>query len=851
MDTKLTKFKYSITAKILCVTLSAIMFFSFVYSAVIIFAQMNLYGAEDFLSSKKPSYYETYAFSQIVTSDANLIYQISKNNSDDIQTTTDSVKTAIIDEAANMYLDEKSKIIKNELLYAVENYDSSYFAYEHVADLIDLPEDSSKEHSETTTVVNQENTTVPSTAEMPKNIETAMKILKTCEGHDFLNYDILVRSSAFTESLFVYNSDIPYTAEDSIYFDFSSDYTLSEKEIRNELTTQYNSVIKSTICELNEYTSYAMNDLLKHKTLKYYCTDNNGNIKSNINNITTEQFINNASKNTFFVFIEDNNCTFSGCTEELKDYINNIISENISGCKIYFYIDDSEIKSGEDIYSNLYFIHERINHLNSYGVIICAIVFLTISLLSLSLNLKICGFKRGFDGCIITKKDKIPGDLHFLLAIGSVTVIIVTTLFTIFEIANLSTRNNHLILYSPVIISVIMTAAYLIITGWITSIARIRKSGDKIRNNLLIRRIASIISKKLKSLINKLIAVFGYKPKQIERTTVVAVVGYVSGNFIILVFSIFASLLMYSLLCAVLGFIAAVIYNTICVYFALKYIKNLDRIIDASCRHESIDFGNEKPAESLRLLSANLTNTNEALAQAVAKAIKDEQMKTELITNVSHDLKTPLTSLISYSDLLEKCNITDEDAIKYIEVIHTQSIKLKRLIDDLIEASKVSTGNVTLNMTKLNLSELAVQVIAEFSPEMERNGNEIRFSQPETAPTIYADGSKTYRILSNLLSNAKKYSAPDTRIYISVYTDNISSYFEIKNISKDPLNIMPDELTERFVRGDKSRSKEGNGLGLSIAKDLCNLQNGYLHISIDGDLFKAVVKLPSSDNIIS
>ena len=137
-----------------------------------------------------------------------------------------------------------------------------------------------------------------------------------------------------------------------------------------------------------------------------------------------------------------------------------------------------------------------------------------------------------------------------------------------------------------------------------------------------------------------------------------------------------------------------------------------------------------------------------------------------------------------------------------------------------------------------------MQVIAEFSHEMEKNGNEIRFSEPETPPTVMADGAKTYRILSNLLSNAKKYSMPDTRVYISVYTDNINSYFEIKNISCEPLDISPEELTERFVRGDKSRSREGNGLGLSIAKDLCELQGGEIHLHIDGDLFKAVVRLP-------
>ena len=251
--------------------------------------------------------------------------------------------------------------------------------------------------------------------------------------------------------------------------------------------------------------------------------------------------------------------------------------------------------------------------------------------------------------------------------------------------------------------------------------------------------------------------------------------------------------------------------------------------------------------KSLKILANNLTVKNEALDKAVAEAIKKEHMKTQLITNVSHDLKTPLTSLISYSDLLSKCDIEDEDAKKYVDVINQQSEKLKRLIEDLIEASKVSTGNVTLNKVKLNLSELAVQAIVEFTPDFEKNCNEVKFSEQETPPVVFADGTKTYRIISNLLSNAKKYSAPHTRIYASVYKEGNYGCFEIKNISKEPLNISASELTERFVRGDESRTNEGNGLGLSIAKDLCGLQNGVLDIIIDGDLFKVIVKLPVNE----
>ncbi len=232
------------------------------------------------------------------------------------------------------------------------------------------------------------------------------------------------------------------------------------------------------------------------------------------------------------------------------------------------------------------------------------------------------------------------------------------------------------------------------------------------------------------------------------------------------------------------------------------------------------------------------------LQKAVIKAVRDERTKTELITNVSHDLKTPLTSVINYIDLLKQCDISDEKALEYMGVIDEKSIKLKRLIEDLIEASKVSGGNITLNKTKLNLNELATQAIVEEGSELEKRGLKLIFNESEQKVIVTADGTKIYRVLENLLSNACKYSAPDSRVYASVYSDGGYGYFEIKNISGEPLNISAEELTERFVRGDASRNRDGNGLGLSIAKDLCRLNDGELIITIDGDLFKAVVKLP-------
>ena len=238
------------------------------------------------------------------------------------------------------------------------------------------------------------------------------------------------------------------------------------------------------------------------------------------------------------------------------------------------------------------------------------------------------------------------------------------------------------------------------------------------------------------------------------------------------------------------------------------------------------------------------------LHNAVDQAVRDERLKTELITNVSHDLKTPITSIITYTDLLSKCPQSDEKAKEYMAVLTEKSTKLARLVEDLIEASKLSSGNITLHPMVLDLGELTAQAIGEYQKEFEENRLQLVLDPDLPRVQAFADGSKTYRVLENLLQNAKKYSAVDSRVYVRVYKQGDFGVFEIKNISAQPLNISPQELTQRFVRGDASRTKEGNGLGLSIAQELCSAQQGKLELLIDGDLFKARVYLPQPKNAL-
>ncbi|HZK21387.1 MAG TPA: ATP-binding protein, partial [Oscillospiraceae bacterium] len=186
-----------------------------------------------------------------------------------------------------------------------------------------------------------------------------------------------------------------------------------------------------------------------------------------------------------------------------------------------------------------------------------------------------------------------------------------------------------------------------------------------------------------------------------------------------------------------------------------------------------------------------------------------------------------------------------------LDVLDEKSKRLKNLIEDLTEASKASTGNIKINREPINLSELAIQVLGEHSDAFESTGLNIVYDAPENEPIVFADSQYTWRIIENLISNVKKYAQPNTRVYMEVYTDFDYGVFSLKNISKNALNIPVSELTERFVRGDSSRTGEGSGLGLSIAESLCQLQKGKFALEIDGDLFKAKVKLPLYDGVFS
>lgn len=291
-----------------------------------------------------------------------------------------------------------------------------------------------------------------------------------------------------------------------------------------------------------------------------------------------------------------------------------------------------------------------------------------------------------------------------------------------------------------------------------------------------------------------------------------------------------------------IGFLVMLIITGILLYGILEEINSyrkienyLKEMYEGKCTEK---LEEEKFTKSFKEVVKYINDISKGFEVAREEGIKSERLKTELITNVSHDIKTPLTSIINYVDLLKKENIENEKAKEYIEVLDNKSQRLKKLTEDLVEASKASSGNVKLNIEKINVVELLKQSIGEFEDKFKNKELEIISEYAEDEIYIKADNRYMYRIIENLFGNISKYAQEKSRVYIEIKRIEKKVRIDIKNISKERLNISSEELMQRFVRGDKSRTTEGSGLGLSISKSLTELQKGSFEIKIDGDLFK-------------
>ena len=297
------------------------------------------------------------------------------------------------------------------------------------------------------------------------------------------------------------------------------------------------------------------------------------------------------------------------------------------------------------------------------------------------------------------------------------------------------------------------------------------------------------------------------------------------------------------------GFIGVILSITLYVFtfrYLSKTVKSFAKVKEAI--HElykgntDIDLDQKELSREMQDMSEEVNDIAGGLSNAIEERLKSERLKTELITNVSHDIKTPLTSIINYVDLLKKEGMDGEKAKEYLEILDNKSQRLKKLTEDLVEASKASSGAIKLNMEKLKVNELIKQVSGEFEDKFKAHELEEVITFPEKDVYIKADSRYMYRVLENMYSNISKYAMDGTRVYTDILDKGNVVSIELKNISKQKLNISADELMQRFVRGEASRNTEGSGLGLSIATSLTELQKGKFNIHLDGDLFKVTIE---------
>lgn len=430
---------------------------------------------------------------------------------------------------------------------------------------------------------------------------------------------------------------------------------------------------------------------------------------------------------------------------------------------------------------------------------------------------------RRSDGSILLNRfDKIPFDIVILINF------ILT--FILFDI----TETNHGYAYYVLLAVSAVILYFSYFSAFLSMVTRIKKK-TIIKNNV-IYIVLAFIYKRIKKLFSFLWYII--KNLTIVKKTVLGLAAVVAAVFLagIMGMGFYSSGLFAFLLLIIIALMMIfAVYISIC----LQKIKMGGELMSQGNFETKID--SEKMLPDFVEFCGYLNNINSTVQNAVDEKTRSERLKTELITNVSHDIKTPLTSIINYVDLIKKENVENEKVTEYISVLDRQSARLKKLIEDLVEASKASTGNLSVELTKCEPAVLLTQTLGEFDEKLKNAGLTPVLTCPENPLYIMADGRHLWRVFENLTANICKYSLSGTRVYLEIYEDSDNVCITFKNISKNELNISGEELTERFVRGDSSRNTEGSGLGLSIAKNLTDLQGGKLSIDIDGDLFKATV----------
>lgn len=798
MATKSKNIKYSYGLKTIAFLLAAVCVFSGAWITGSMLKILNDFGWENTMVREKPVFTDTALFQNEVGNAVLNVYNACIYNDWE----TDALPTYATLEEEQAAAEQMRQNLRERV------YEELSGEYRYVYN----------EYGEPVTAVSggAAQTYTPTQAELEEAYQTAST---TYELRDFTNASVFINAA------------------------------MTEEELADAVAEVYNAQLSFAQRTFRAGVLRAQESLAALQNFRYFLIDTQtGEWITNMEGVASaDDFFNAFSDDDWFFgyTVESGLIRYSDSASQmlLNDVWNGGVSENFAS-----FLDSNFSEAGYDIYVGVprslvagdsFWDAAQTFQKSSDQIdqLLAALVSTLTVALALSIYLLLtAGRVRGSEDVQFLPQDRLPGDVHFLfsailctffglLAFGLMKEFIGVTDDTTYQIRSVSLLQLGASLCAALL--------YAFITEWILSVAKYAKSDRSYFASMLLVRGGRRFWRWCKRL-------YGgrHRLTHITRKTVVFVVLYLLVNFLLLATGNSAMIL------------PVLLFNIVVLLLVRRYLSALDQIMDAAEAGKRGETPKPLDAdhmpEPLGNLARNLRITQEEMQKAVQEAIKGERMKAELITNVSHDLKTPLTSIISYVDLLKKCDIQDPNAQDYINVLDEKSTRLKRLIEDLVEASKASSGAITLHKMHVNLYELAVQAIGELEDSFEERDLQIVLNTPEEAPVVFADSQKTWRVIDNLLNNARKYSLPGSRVYVDVFSAGDCGVFRIKNVSGEPLNIDPEELTQRFVRGDASRTLEGSGLGLSIAKDLCKLQGGELKLEIDGDLFKATVSLPAS-----
>jgi len=514
-------------------------------------------------------------------------------------------------------------------------------------------------------------------------------------------------------------------------------------------------------------------------------------------------------------------------TEQGKPYDISLVYDNDSGMgtEVYtleFYIPDSfNVRTVEFVINTLYSLRTAVYYIGA-----AAFALALASFIALCLN---AGHKNGCNELVPGVFDRVPYDIIFIAGTGIACFLIAITgeLFV-------GNRNIPLIIRMVVIAGMLVTDLAIALELFLDMVIRIKRH-TLIKTSFTYRFCffcIRTIMKPVRFIRHMVIDIAANLPLVIKAAAAAGIAVAVD-----------------LLLAADAELFGILVVEKLLLFAAFMYgalmLKRLQLGAAALARGElDARIDTERMLLDFKKSGEDLNNINSGISAAVSERIKSERMKVELITNVSHDIKTPLTSIINYASLIKEEKCDNERINEYSGILVRNSERLKRLLSDLVEATKADTGNLDITLAQCSASVLLAQTCGEYADRLENAGLTLVQSQPDDEIYIMADGRRMSRIFDNLLGNICKYSMPGTRVYLGLNQSGTEAVFSFKNTSRDELNISSDELMERFVRGDTSRNTEGSGLGLAIARSLTELQGGKLALTVDGDLFKAELSFP-------